>query len=227
MTSRGFIIAFLALLALPSLAGAQGYEGVFAMPGDDSEKSAAPAGDGYTGVFGGGANAQQEEAPAPGYSGVFSGSADNTEEKPAQATRRNKNFTEDPASKTDDMGVLALVQNAPPLQVPGAPADHSNLRHDKINGMSESEYAAEQSIEHELKRISAKDITPEERKKLATKAYKRFADLADGYRLKQHVSDDIYRHMGLTDAYIRVERASNDGALKRLDAALKILKPHI
>jgi len=226
MTSRGFIVAFLALLALPCQAGAQGYEGVFAMPGGGDEKS-APAGGGYSGVFGSGGAAQQEEAPAPGYSGVFSGSADDAAEKPAQDARRNKNFTEDPASKTDDMGVLALTRNAPPLQLPGGPADHSNLRHDKVNGMTESEYAAEQSIEHELKRVSAKDITPEERKKLAVKAYKRFSDLADGYRRKQHVSDDIYRHMGLTDAYIRVERASNDGALRRLDAALKILKPHI
>jgi hypothetical protein len=196
--TRQALLTAALFFAMPAPAiAAGGYEGLIAPP-------SAPA------------PAEGAKAPAPsipqGYSGVVIGATPQVEKYVAPA----------PAATQPREG-LAAVLNEPSDELP---MDFSTTRHGVIDGKMAAEYAVAQNIETALASVNDTELSDEERRANARRAYRDFSDMAEGLRSKMKIPDRIYKKMGLSDAYIKNERIGNAAALSRLSAVLDVLRPH-
>ncbi|MBI3440978.1 MAG: hypothetical protein HY052_04125 [Proteobacteria bacterium] len=202
---------------IPAFAAGDGYSGLIAPPAPNSSAPGTEAGNGYAGLIPDRPDAR--------------GSADNTpeEQQPVTATPT----THAPMTSAD-LKMLALkygltkkrdmaAEFTKPLKLSDKQKEVLAKPRPRIENMLPAEYAARKNIEGVMPKVRDKSISPEEQKKSVSLARQRLGALAEGFRYKNNVSDDVYKKMGLPDIFIKEEREGNSKALSLLNEALKEL----
>ena len=125
----------------------------------------------------------------------------------------------------NDLGMASAIYGGDKKLVT-PPMDFSKATHTTINGKSAQEAMVEAHIARTMSDLKDPSLTRDERNAKGRAAYQYLSSMADTLRQKQLRPDTVYKNIGLTDAYIKDERDSNDAALVHLDAALEDLKSY-
>lgn len=217
-------LACAAVYTLPVWAESGGYEGLIAPAAPESEDSSAAPADtsGYEGLLApsSDSSARVQQAPA-GYEGVVPGHV------------ASPKFTSAPGSVDIDE-----VQSPPDLRSlstiygqdrdgDGVPDDlreprrvTSAVGHSYIKGKPSMLVVAEKQSEQFMSAIRDKEISPEQRTENVKMAYQQLGSMASAMRAKRAIPDSIYKKMGLSDAYIKEEKASINSTLAHLDKSM-------
>ena len=200
LRARLSLILFLAALALPETALAQGYAGLFAED-PDAPKQQQPAAQAGTND-----SAPAAQTPIPGSQLMAIPKVTTTE---ALKSRAHIDST--------------MKQNT--FKAPAITEEGSIVR-ERTNGKLPMEVSTDKIVGSYMKLVNNANLTPEKRKENAQLVYKQLQRYALGLSMTNSVSPETYKAMGLSSAYAAEEKEASAKSLNTIKQAMDQLKSY-